>query len=85
MLPTRIHQIGQQREVTTVRFYIRDSYENNIMETQESKKNLANVLLSGYDGRQADDSLDALQVRSNDRSLFHESILILLKRLRSLL
>lgn len=34
------------------------------MEVQESKKNLAGVLLSGHDGGQADDSLGALQVCS---------------------
>lgn len=59
----RIHRIGQTREVTTVRFYIRDTFEETVMETQESKKNLAGVLLSGYDGGKADDSLSALQVR----------------------
>jgi hypothetical protein len=58
----RIHRIGQRREVTTVRFYIRDSFEERVMETQESKRNLAGVLLSGHDGGQADDSLGALQV-----------------------
>lgn len=35
------------------------------MEVQESKKNLAGVLLSGHDGGQADDSLGALQVCSS--------------------
>lgn len=59
----RIHRIGQMREVTTVRFYIRDSFEERVMEVQESKKNLAGVLLSGHDGGHADDSLGALQVR----------------------
>lgn len=59
----RIHRIGQTREVTTIRFYIRDTFEETVIETQESKKNLAGVLLSGYDGGKADDSLSALQVR----------------------
>jgi hypothetical protein len=58
----RIHRIGQKHEVTTIRFYIRDSFEERVMEVQESKKNLASVLLSGHDGGQADDSLGALQV-----------------------
>ena len=58
----RIHRIGQRRDVTTVRFYIQGSFEERIMEVQESKKNLAGVLLSGHDGGQADDSLGALQV-----------------------
>ena len=59
----RIHRLGQTREVTTVRFYIRDSFEERVMEVQESKKNLASVLLSGHDGENVDDSLGALQVR----------------------
>lgn len=58
----RIHRIGQTLEVTTVRFYIRDSFEEKIMETQDSKKNLAGILLASHDGGQADDSLGALQV-----------------------
>lgn len=61
----RIHRIGQTKEVTTVRFYIRESFEERIMETQDSKKNLASILLSNHDGGHADDSLGALQVSSN--------------------
>ncbi|KAF2868792.1 SNF2 family N-terminal domain-containing protein [Massariosphaeria phaeospora] len=57
----RIHRIGQKRPVTTIRFYMRDSFEERVMEVQESKKNLAGVLLSGHDGGHADDSLGALQ------------------------
>ncbi|CAI6339364.1 unnamed protein product [Periconia digitata] len=57
----RIHRIGQTQEVTTVRFYIRNSFEERVMEVQETKKNLASVLLSGHDGESVDDSLGALQ------------------------
>ncbi|KAI1084857.1 P-loop containing nucleoside triphosphate hydrolase protein [Whalleya microplaca] len=57
----RIHRIGQTKEVTTVRFYIRDSFEEQVMEVQKSKKQLAGVLLSAHDGGQADDSLGSLQ------------------------
>lgn len=57
----RIHRIGQKSEVTTIRFYIRDSFEERVIETQEAKKNLASVLLSGHDGGQVDNSLGALQ------------------------
>jgi SNF2 family DNA or RNA helicase len=53
--------IGQTRQVTTVRFYIRNSFEERVVEVQESKKNLAGVLLSGHDGDQVDDSLGALR------------------------
>ncbi|UKZ74482.1 hypothetical protein TrVFT333_002151 [Trichoderma virens FT-333] len=57
----RIHRIGQAQEVTTVRFYMRDSFEEHVMELQESKKNLAGVLLSPHDGGRMDDSLGTLQ------------------------
>ncbi|KAK4071004.1 uncharacterized protein Triagg1_6371 [Trichoderma aggressivum f. europaeum] len=57
----RIHRIGQTQEVTTVRFYMRDSFEEQVAELQESKKNLAGVLLSPHDGGRMDDSLGTLQ------------------------
>ncbi|KAH8126281.1 hypothetical protein LI328DRAFT_166248 [Trichoderma asperelloides] len=57
----RIHRIGQKQSVTTVRFYIRDSFEEQVMELQESKKSLAGVLLSPHDGGHTDDSLGTLQ------------------------
>lgn len=55
----RIHRIGQTREVTTVRFYVRDSFEERVMELQTSKKQLAGVLLSQHDG-EADDRVGSL-------------------------
>ncbi|EHK42608.1 hypothetical protein TRIATDRAFT_224421 [Trichoderma atroviride IMI 206040] len=58
----RIHRIGQTQSVTTVRFYVRDSFEEQVMELQESKKSLAGVLLSPHDGGHTDDSLGTLQV-----------------------
>lgn len=63
----RIHRIGQTKEVTTVRFYIRDSFEEKIMAAQDAKKNLANILLSGHDGLVVDDSHSALYVSSSYR------------------
>ncbi|KAF2441419.1 hypothetical protein P171DRAFT_474960 [Karstenula rhodostoma CBS 690.94] len=56
----RIHRIGQTQEVTTVRFYIRDSFEEKIIAAQDAKKNLANILFSGHDGLVVDDSHSAL-------------------------
>ncbi|KAK4243690.1 P-loop containing nucleoside triphosphate hydrolase protein [Corynascus novoguineensis] len=58
----RIHRIGQSREVTTVRFYIRDSFEERVIELQNAKKHLARVLLSPHDGNQSDDSLETKSV-----------------------
>ncbi|GKT76547.1 hypothetical protein ColTof4_08970 [Colletotrichum tofieldiae] len=57
----RVHRIGQTREVTTVRLYVRDSFEEQVMEVQKSKKQLAGLLLSPHDGGQSDDSLSGLQ------------------------
>ncbi|KAH6619377.1 SNF2 family N-terminal domain-containing protein [Chaetomium sp. MPI-SDFR-AT-0129] len=59
----RIHRLGQTREVTTVRFYIRDSFEERVIELQNDKKQLARVLLSPHDGGQGtqrDDSFGDL-------------------------
>ncbi|KAI5465359.1 SNF2 family N-terminal domain-containing protein [Mariannaea sp. PMI_226] len=42
----RIHRIGQTREVTTIRFFIRNSFEERIMEIQDSKRDLAGILLN---------------------------------------
>lgn len=57
----RIHKIGQTREVTTVRFYVRDSFEQHVIEVQESKKHLAGLLLSPHNGEQADESQTKLE------------------------
>jgi SNF2 family DNA or RNA helicase len=59
-------RIGQKREVTTVRFHIRDSLEDRVIETQEANKSLASVLPSGHDGGQVDTSLGALQASDNN-------------------
>ncbi|KAK7987390.1 hypothetical protein PG989_007705 [Apiospora arundinis] len=52
----RVHRLGQTKQVTTIRLYIRDSFEEKVMELQESKRSLAGVLLSPHDGGQTDDS-----------------------------
>ncbi|KAI1116419.1 hypothetical protein F5Y14DRAFT_448935 [Nemania sp. NC0429] len=61
----RIHRLGQSREVETVRFYVRDSFEegkiNQVMKMQESKKQLAGVLLSPHDREGSDDNLGTLE------------------------
>ncbi|TQN71972.1 putative SWI/SNF-related matrix-associated actin-dependent regulator of chromatin subfamily A member 3-like 1, partial [Colletotrichum shisoi] len=61
----RVHRMGQTREVTTVRLYMRDSFEEQVMEVQKTKKQLAGLLLSPHDGSQTDDSLSGLQVESS--------------------
>ncbi|PHH81832.1 hypothetical protein CDD82_7766 [Ophiocordyceps australis] len=57
----RIHRLGQTREVTTIRFYMRNSFEEQVMKVQEKKKQLAGVLLSRHDEGKTDESLDNLQ------------------------
>ncbi|KAF4967629.1 hypothetical protein FSARC_4824 [Fusarium sarcochroum] len=57
----RIHRIGQAREVTTVRFFVRDSFEQQVIKVQESKKYLAGLLLSPHDNGHANENLGRLQ------------------------
>lgn len=57
----RIYRLGQTRDVTTVRLYVKESFEEQVMQLQESKKNLASVLLSPHDGGQTDNSVGALE------------------------
>ncbi|KAJ4007318.1 hypothetical protein NW752_007702 [Fusarium irregulare] len=57
----RIHRIGQSREVTTVRFYVRDTFEQQVIKIQESKKYLAGLLLSPHDNGSASENLGRLQ------------------------
>lgn len=47
-----VHRLGQTREVTTFRLFVRDTFEERVMEVQESKKDLAAVSFSGPDGEQ---------------------------------
>lgn len=58
-----IYHLGQTKEVTTVRFYVRDSIEEKIMRIQDSKKNLTSLLTSHRDTGQVNDNLDGLHVR----------------------
>ncbi|KAK0630872.1 SNF2 family N-terminal domain-containing protein, partial [Bombardia bombarda] len=51
----RIHRLGQKKEVTTVRFYVKDTFEERVLELQESKKQLEEVLLE-HNGKQQTDS-----------------------------
>ncbi|KAI1388866.1 SNF2 family N-terminal domain-containing protein [Hypoxylon trugodes] len=57
----RIHRLGQTREVTTVRFCVRDSFEEEVVKIQESKKQLAGVLLPHQDNGDTDSSRGALE------------------------
>ncbi|OCL07433.1 hypothetical protein AOQ84DRAFT_377686 [Glonium stellatum] len=42
----RIHRMGQTKAVTTVRFIMKDSFEEHVLKVQHQKKELAELLLS---------------------------------------
>ncbi|KAH8690625.1 SNF2 family N-terminal domain-containing protein [Talaromyces proteolyticus] len=46
----RIHRLGQKNEVTTIRFYVKDTFEERVMEVQRSKEDLAGILFSSDNG-----------------------------------
>ncbi|KAH6880475.1 SNF2 family N-terminal domain-containing protein [Thelonectria olida] len=50
----RIHRIGQTRAVTTIRFFMRDSFEERIIQVQDSKRDLAGILLNPPNSEQGE-------------------------------
>ncbi|KAI8950617.1 SNF2 family N-terminal domain-containing protein [Xylaria longipes] len=46
----RVHRLGQKKEVTTIRFYMRDTFEERVMELQKKKEDLAGLLLDSQAG-----------------------------------
>ncbi|KAL8392520.1 hypothetical protein RB595_002638 [Gaeumannomyces hyphopodioides] len=52
----RIHRLGQESEVTTVRFFVKDTFEERVLELQQSKRKLEGLLVApqaeagSYDG-----------------------------------
>ncbi|KAK6335580.1 alpha-1,6-mannosyltransferase, variant 2 [Orbilia brochopaga] len=53
----RIHRIGQKNEVTTIRFFVRDTFEERVQEIQQSKKDLESLLFSPVNVDRAGTSL----------------------------
>ncbi|KAK6537153.1 alpha-1,6-mannosyltransferase [Orbilia ellipsospora] len=45
----RIYRIGQKNEVTTIRFFVKDTFEERVQEIQQSKKDLESLLFSTAD------------------------------------
>ena len=43
----RIYRLGQRKEVTTTRFIMRDSFEEQVLTLQRRKQELADLTLSG--------------------------------------
>jgi len=57
----RIHRLGQTKKVTTVRFYMKNSFEEHVMTVQGAKKDLADLLFSPSQGPQGDVNSGRLQ------------------------
>ncbi|KAK1479163.1 WD domain-containing protein [Colletotrichum tamarilloi] len=62
----RIHRMGQEKEVTTVRFYVKDSFEEAVVTNQKLKRELAGILLAT--GRTESSELGHLEVKSDENS-----------------
>ncbi|PMD57317.1 uncharacterized protein K444DRAFT_644904 [Hyaloscypha bicolor E] len=52
----RVHRVGQKREVTTVRYLIRGSFEEQVVEIQKRKKKLAEVTFGS--GQMSEDGIN---------------------------
>ncbi|KAH8804971.1 SNF2 family N-terminal domain-containing protein [Xylogone sp. PMI_703] len=66
----RVHRLGQKRAVETVRYIMRGSFEEKMLELQDKKKKLASLSMDSQ-GRQLMDKAEAARKRLEDlRSLF---------------
>lgn len=63
----RVHRLGQERPVRTVRYIMKDSFEEKMIELQDKKKKLANLSM---DAKALDKSEAAKQKLMDLRSLF---------------
>lgn len=59
---SRVHRFGQEREVTVVRFIIKDSVENRVLALQRKKRAIINGALGGTDKQKSKQTLDDLEV-----------------------
>ncbi|KAM0563267.1 hypothetical protein ACHAPJ_000985 [Fusarium lateritium] len=65
----RVHRLGQKRPVRTVRYIMRDSFEEKMLELQEKKMKLASLSMDGQ-SRSLDKAEAARQKLMDLRSLF---------------
>ncbi|CAK7232086.1 hypothetical protein SBRCBS47491_008148 [Sporothrix bragantina] len=66
----RVHRLGQKREVRTVRYIMKDSFEERMLEIQDRKIKISNLSMNRSD-HHASSSTDAARQRLEDlRSLF---------------
>jgi SNF2 family DNA or RNA helicase len=67
----RIHRLGQKRPVRTVRYIMKNSFEEKMLELQDKKKKLANLSMDDRDKKDLFDRNEAARQRLNDlRTLF---------------
>ncbi|CAN9280363.1 unnamed protein product [Alternaria alternata] len=57
----RVHRMGQTKEVTTIRYVMADTFEERVIETQQRKRELAELLLSTEPHAESEHSLDRLR------------------------
>lgn len=57
----RIHRLGQKSEVTTVRFFVKDTFEERVLELQQSKKKLEGLLIAPQAEAGTYDGLSSLE------------------------
>jgi SNF2 family DNA or RNA helicase len=50
----RVHRLGQKREVQTVRYIMKDSFEEKMLDIQDKKKKLASLSMDGQAGGKLD-------------------------------
>ncbi|KAF6825208.1 WD domain-containing protein [Colletotrichum plurivorum] len=68
----RIHRLGQEKEVKTLRFYVRDSFEESVVKNQNLKRELAGILLAP--GGVANTQLEHLEVSILVVDCYHAGI-----------
>ncbi|KAL8364707.1 hypothetical protein RB595_003812 [Gaeumannomyces hyphopodioides] len=57
----RIHRLGQRWEVVTVRFFVKDTFEERMLQLQQSKKKLEGLLIAPQAEAGAYDGLSGLE------------------------
>ncbi|KAL9622787.1 MAG: hypothetical protein Q9160_002906 [Pyrenula sp. 1 TL-2023] len=57
----RIHRLGQEKEVTTVRFMVKDTIEEHVIKIQESKTAIADLVLATGDKSKTADNIARLK------------------------
>ena len=60
---SRVHRLGQTKSVTVARFVIKNTFEQRILERQERKRVLADLVLGRNKLKEGDDGKKQLMVR----------------------